>query len=150
MTKSPSTGPAWTDWLWPLALAVTITLASGGPVASGPDIPHLDKVVHLLVFGLLATLIARIESVRHWLWLGRGWAIILTSIFGGLDEYRQSFTSTRYMEFGDWVADTLGAALAVTLYIHWTWYRRFLETPVRRKQQQVETGETTVPDKSNP
>jgi hypothetical protein len=39
------------------------------------------------------------------------------------------------MEFADWVADTLGAAVAVVVYLRWNGYRRVLEMPLRRRHQ---------------
>jgi hypothetical protein len=46
----------------------------------------------------------------------------------------------------DWVADTLGAALAVTLYARWGWYRRWLEMPVGAHKRRVENPAANVPD----
>jgi VanZ family protein len=58
------------------------------------------------------------------------WAIVIVSIFGLSDELHQHFTPGRSMEFMDWVADTLGATLAVGLYTYWAWYRKLLEAPL--------------------
>jgi hypothetical protein len=53
------------------------------------------------------------------------------------------------MEFDDWLADTLGAALAVILYLRWTSYRRLLETPVgRRRQPRVEISQESRPNQT--
>jgi VanZ family protein len=57
-------------------------------------------------------------------------AIVIVSIFGLSDELHQHFTPGRSMEFMDWVADTLGATLAVGLYTYWAWYRKLLEAPL--------------------
>ena len=54
------------------------------------------------------------------------------SLFGATDEWHQSFVPGRASEVKDWVADTLGAALAVSLYAGWGRYRRLLETSVVR------------------
>ena len=51
--------------------------------------------------------------------------------FGVSDEVHQSFTPGRSMEIADWVADTLGATVAVLAYTRWTAYRQRLESPVR-------------------
>jgi hypothetical protein len=58
------------------------------------------------------------------------WAIVIVSAFGLSDELHQHFTPGRSMEFMDWVADTLGATLAVGLYTYWAWYRKLLEAPL--------------------
>ena len=88
----------------------------------GPDVAGLDKVVHLLAFGLLATAIYRLLPRR------KGWLVVLVvSLFGASDEWHQSFTVGRSVEVADWVADTLGGAIAVVVYRYWTWYRNLLE-----------------------
>lgn len=110
-------------------LAATVVIASGRSQVSAPPITHIDKIAHFGVFGLLATLIARCPGVsrfRH--------AIIIVSLFGITDEFRQSFTPGRSVEFSDWMADTLGALLAVSLYAFWPWYRRLLEFPLIRRR----------------
>ncbi len=128
-------------WLWAVAVMVTVFFASGQSQVASPGIVDFDKVAHGLVFGLIATLIARSFSRRSWMWA----AILLTSAYGGADEIRQGFTAGRSVEFADWVADTTGAALAVTLYLRWAWYRRVLEMPLFRRKRQVEKSPAPVP-----
>jgi VanZ family protein len=119
---------------WPLVLAAVIAWESMVAVPSvGPPWLSFDKLAHAGVFGLLATTIARLEPARRWPLLGPLWAIILVSVFGIATEFLQSLTPLRSMEYSDWVADTLGAALAVVLYLRWTWYRRLLERPAGRR-----------------
>ena len=60
-------------------------------------------------------------------WKGVFIAILITSLYGIIDEYRQMHTAGRYVEFKDWLADTSGAALASILYFKWDWYSRLLE-----------------------
>jgi VanZ family protein len=121
-------------WLWAVAMAVTVFFASGQSQVAAPSIVNFDKVAHALVFGLIATLAGRSFHRRRRVWL----AILLTSAYGAFDEVRQSFTAGRSVEVADWVADTAGAALAVTLYQLWSWYRRLLETPLFIRKQRVE------------
>lgn len=129
-------------WLWALALAGTLVLASGN---TPPQIPGsfigLDKIAHFSLFGLLATLVLRADPVWGRL-RSRGWiAILAVSLFGITDEWHQSFTPGRAVEFADWIADTAGAALATTLYLRWGWFRRLLETPLRlRRRKPVAEG----------
>lgn len=116
---------------WPLLLAATILVASGRPAVETPFvIPHGDKFLHFLAFGLLGTLVLR--SAPVWTMpLGRRWvAIAAVSAFGIADEFRQSFTPGRFVEVLDWLADTLGAAVAVSLYLGWPRYRALLEKPL--------------------
>jgi VanZ family protein len=85
-----------------------------------------DKIVHFLVFGLLATVTLRalrIESPRSRAVV----AVLLVSLFGASDELHQYFTPGRSCDVFDWVADTLGASLAVSLYLFWPAWRRLLE-----------------------
>jgi hypothetical protein len=112
---------------WPFILAGLIFVASGHQAASGPDITGSDKVVHMGVFGLLATLFCRLGHG----WKAAAWGFLVASTYGALDEWHQSFVPYRSSEVADWIADTVGAALAVILYTGWLGYRRWLETPLR-------------------
>jgi VanZ family protein len=112
---------------WPLVFAALIFIASERPAPSGPDVAGTDKAVHFVVYGVLATMTCR---------LGNGWpaaarAVLATACFGALDEWHQSFVPARSAEFADWIADTLGAIVAVILYTAWPRYRRWLELPIR-------------------
>lgn len=118
-------------WLWPALLATAIVVASGRGQVAAPHIVNFDKAAHFFVFGLLATLVARNGFVP-----GRAWLPILAvSVFGLTDEWHQSFTPGRSVEFDDWAADTLGAAVAVTAYAVWPWYRTLLEHALWRRRQ---------------
>lgn len=103
-----------------------IVAASGQSQVAGPPVVNIDKLVHFTIFGLLATTVVRCPGVRRY----RN-AIIAVSLFGIADEFRQSFTPGRYVEFADWLADTAGALTAVSLYVYWARYRRLLEMPLR-------------------
>ena len=116
--------------LWPIALASTIVYSSGG---AGPQLPKIlqlvaiDKIVHFFIFGLLATLILRVfDNNRPHLKYALI-AFIVTSLFGLIDEYHQYLNPYRYFEWADWVADTLGAVVAVIAYLSLLPYRRLLE-----------------------
>ena len=95
---------------------------------AAPQIVDFDKFAHFSVYGLLGSLVYRCRAGRRWAW----WAVLLVSVFGGTDELHQSFTPGRSMEWADWICDTTGAALAVSLYARWTWYRRLLECRLNR------------------
>ena len=123
------------ETLWPFLLAGTITFCSGyAAVHLENDWLAPDKVGHFALYGALATALVRVERLRRWVLLGGWWAILLASAYGLGDEFRQSFTIVRLFEWDDWIADTLGAALAVALYLRWPSYRRLLETPILRKR----------------
>jgi VanZ family protein len=128
-------------WLWAVALAATVFFASGRGQVAAPDVIGFDKLAHFAVFGLIATLVGRSFRRRRWVWR----AILLVSAYGAIDEIRQSFTPGRSVEVADWLADTLGACVAVTLYQLWPWYRRLLETPIFRRKLRVEKTSAAVP-----
>jgi len=130
-------------WFWPLALATTIVFASGGEVAS-PAIVGIDKVAHFGLFGLLAMLVVRNGFPPRRAWI----AVAMVSLFGLTDEWHQSFTPGRYVEIADWVADTLGAIVAVMVYVRWPRVRGWLETPLPLRQRRIEKTTTLVPNQS--
>ncbi len=117
-------------WLWPLLIAVTIFGASSRSHVAAPPVANVDKYGHFLVYGLLATLTARLGNGGR----AAAAALVATSIFGLTDEWHQSFVPGRSCDVWDWVADTSGAALAVTLYAGWPWYRRQLEQDLRQRR----------------
>ncbi len=106
-----------------------IVIASSCSHVASPDIVYIDKVAHLLVYGLLATLVARNLPAERRVWL----AILAVSFFGVTDEWHQSFTPGRSAEVADWAADTVGAVIAAVLYARWAWYRQLLERPLHRR-----------------
>ncbi len=70
------------------------------------DLPFVDKVVHAVVFGVLGALL-HLATAKPWL------SIFLTSLYGVTDEWHQMSTVGREADPWDWVADTVGAILAV-------------------------------------
>lgn len=117
-------------WLWPILLAATIFFASSQSSVAGPDVPGIDKVEHGLIYGLLATLLARIPAIGRSRGLGYWLGVVIASLYGITDEFHQSFTPGRSVELADWAADTTGALLAVTVYVCWRMYRAVLEAPL--------------------
>ena len=122
-------------------MAATIIVASSRSQMAAPQIVDFDKFAHFSVYGLLGSLVLRCRTGRHW----AVWAVLIVSAFGGTDELHQSFTPGRSMEWADWICDTTGAALAVSLYARWTWYRRLLECRLNRPR-----AENSVPSASAP
>jgi VanZ family protein len=120
-----------TRFAWVIALAATIiTASSQSRIATPVEVDHSDKIVHALAFGLLATLLYRSWPAppvpRRW----AIWTVIWVSLFGVTDELHQSFTLDRQADVLDWVADTVGALLAIGVYTRLAVWRRFLETRV--------------------
>ena len=69
--------------------------------------PPLDKVAHAVSFGVLA-LLFYFATRRALL------SILLASLYGVTDEFHQSLVPGRDADLFDWMADTLGAALAIS------------------------------------
>ncbi|HEX9082662.1 MAG TPA: VanZ family protein [Holophagaceae bacterium] len=106
-------------WILPLAAAAVIFwLSSRSTYPAGLELaPPLDKLAHASVFGLLAltldwslrrTLPGLPMYKRHLL------VVILVSLYGASDEWHQAFVPGRDCEVGDWIADSLGAVVALT------------------------------------
>lgn len=133
----------WKGWLWPVLLGATIVFASSRSGVEGPEIEGIDKVAHFFLFGLLASLV-----VRNGFLPGYGWlAVVCVSAFGITDEWHQNFTPGRSVEVADWIADTLGALVAVTLYARWTAYRSLLERSLNSAPEtRVEKSATMLPN----
>jgi len=132
-------------YLWPVLLALAIFAASSAQGLASPDLGfefRKDKLAHFLVFGLVATAILRTPKLRNLSWRSLSIAVLITSAYGACDEFRQSFTPGRSVEFADWVADTLGAIVAVTVYARWHGYRRWLESPIPRRRKNSSASQT--------
>ena len=114
---------------WPIALALTVAYCSSSAVPETFALMMFkwDKVVHFGIFGLMATLLARLRWVQHRAPLGAYAAVLLVAVFAATDELHQSFTPGRCCDFYDWLAVTLGAATFVVLYVRSTAYRTLLE-----------------------
>lgn len=121
-----------------------IVVASGRSEVASPDLVDFDKVAHFGVFGLLAILVVRNGIPPRLAWI----AVLAVSLFGLTDEWHQSFTPGRAVEFADWVADTLGAIVAVTIYVRWPRARAWLEHPLWRRQRRIEKPDPVVPNQA--
>lgn len=108
--------------IWLFCVLVLILGASSCSSVSAPSLSGIDKVAHFGIFGLLATHLHLSGLTSRRLWL----TILLCSVFGALDEFHQAFTPGRSVDALDWVADTLGAALASFLLSKWGHYRNVL------------------------
>jgi VanZ family protein len=125
-------------WAWPLGFAATIVVESSqSRVVVPAGIWQGDKVVHFLAFGLLATVTLRALRLESARWRAVV-AVVVVSLFGASDELHQHFTPGRSCEVFDWLADTLGAGVAVALYLLWPAWRRLLE--MRPRETKTDTS----------
>lgn len=128
---------------WPFAIMLAVIAASSSSRLATPDLSFTmspDKVAHFLVFGLLATSVLRIPLFFKLGWHGVVAAAVIVSGCGILDEFRQSMTPGRAVELNDWVADTLGAIVAVIVYRYWPLYRSILEWSPFTKKSHTQKG----------
>ena len=104
-----------------MALILCLALA---PAPDGPQIPHLDKLIHMVLWGAMAGLFL----VG---WPGRArWALIVCALHGAATEVMQgTLVLGRSAEWLDWVADVIGAGVVVGLAV-WAQSRRGDATPV--------------------
>ncbi|MBF0184504.1 MAG: VanZ family protein [Magnetococcales bacterium] len=108
----------WARICWPLLLlaysGLIYTLSSAPVLLPGPGFPLKDKLLHAFSYGLLA-LLAWLSGRSWQLSAACWWAFAYASLFGASDEWHQYFVPGRSAEVGDWLADSLGAALLLLL-----------------------------------
>jgi VanZ family protein len=98
----------------PLVIAAIWFLSSQSTLPQIKGIFGIDKLQHMLAFAILAAAAALWFPLG--LWHRRGILIMLAivaiaSVYGGIDEYHQSFVPGRNSSIWDWLADTLGALI---------------------------------------
>lgn len=141
MSRLANNTRAVSPYAWPASLALAIFAVSSVQRVAAPSIGFnlsVDKVAHFCVFGLVATAVLRTPALKGCRKRDIICALLITSGYGALDEFRQSFTPGRSVEFDDWLADTLGALVAVLTYAKWTWYRNLLEFRVVNRKKPTE------------
>jgi VanZ family protein len=103
-----------------IAFAILMVAVSSFPDVQLPSIGtgDLDKLLHVLEYGLLGFLVARgwgpwRAGSRHaaGIWIP---AMILLA-FAAADEYHQHWIPGRWPEWWDWAADTAGIVIGYTL-----------------------------------
>lgn len=115
-------------WIGPV-LGVYWLIAFSGthlPGNSLPSRPWGDKLDHMAGYFILGALICLWLSLsRPWIRFAPLWALALGLGYGAVDEITQPIVF-RVADFGDWVADSIGATagvaaatLAVTLRRRW-------------------------------
>ncbi len=93
---------------------VLIFAASAIPNSDGSrGLGPWDKLAHLLVYGVLAILLARaIFGDTLTAWRQIAFVTILATLFGLSDEFHQSFVAGREAGVDDLIADAVGGFLA--------------------------------------
>ena len=102
-------------WAPAVLWALTLVVLTSWPNPGVPQVGQGDKVVHALLYGVLAWLVARAEP--RWAASTARAVPVLAAIaaFAAVDEWHQRFVPGRSASVDDWAADCVGAALALTL-----------------------------------
>ena len=107
-------------WLPPVAYCLLIFFQSSLPAAAPlPDVPLMDKWVHLVGYALLGALFDRAFR-RQWPRAPRRrlfWAAVAaTALYGASDEIHQYFVPFRHADPLDAAADALGGLLGAAAW----------------------------------
>ena len=107
-------------WYWGPAIAA---MAAIFMASSFPTVPRVvrdasDLLLHFVAYAGLAVLVIRAIASGRWsaLTLGsflKAWSV--SAGYGVTDEVHQYFVPGRYASVADWVADALGAAVALAI-----------------------------------
>jgi VanZ family protein len=108
-------------WLWgPVAVIAggifMLSNMSGG--ADLPSFPHIDKLAHIIVFGLLGLTVVRAFSrLLSWRPMQVSLlSIVVVTAYGASDELHQHFIPQRTVELLDVGADAIGVTLACLVW----------------------------------
>ena len=123
---------------WPGLLMATLVFASHWQVPPAmPDLSFLtpDKTVHFFVYGLLATLCARLVPIEAGVGKIFRLGFLLAVGFGLVDECVQALNPVRDFSLYDLLADAAGSAVALLCYLYWPFYRNLLEARLWRRKE---------------
>lgn len=97
--------------------AALLFAESSIPAQAFPESPILaqDKLIHMGIYGVFGFLLYRGLRLRGPASATvAGWVtLIVCSLYGASDEFHQHFVPGRSMDVYDWLADTIGVALAI-------------------------------------
>jgi len=102
----------WTPVFLYMAFIFYLSSQTAVPGPSTPPFPHYDKVIHMVMFGVLSLLFFgawKYEKTSS----PYVYAIIFTIMYGVLDEFHQSFVPGRTPDVFDAVADGIGSLIVL-------------------------------------
>jgi VanZ family protein len=108
-------------WLAVIVCGALIYLGSSRPLPADyvPPVPHLDKTLHFVAYGVLALLCFRAMWAKRddpapaWVLL---LGVVLAGAYGACEELHQSFIPGRDASVYDVIANGLGAVAAAVLW----------------------------------
>ncbi len=107
-------------WLPVFIYCLLIFLQSSYPSPQTvPDVPHMDKFLHFVVYGILGILFFRAYStlrIKNNVNLTIIFSILSSGLYGISDELHQYFVPYREAELMDALANLLGSIGGVTVY----------------------------------
>lgn len=119
-------------WFAPILWAATLFFLSAQSKLPeiAPTIRNIDKLEHVVAYGLLGTLVVLALRKAHGLNLSRAvlLTVLITSAYGATDEWHQYYVPNRSCDVLDWVADTFGGVLAAGVYFAYESRRSTKET----------------------
>lgn len=137
--KKPSLPRLTALYLFPLLLygGLIFYLSAQPPPEEMPFFPHVDKVAHVLEYGILGFLMARFLRALQ----GQRASLLLATLlcfgYGILDEVHQAFVAARTFSFLDMGADLLGSFLGAMAYrkinARWRDFRQKRAAKVEKK-----------------
>ena len=101
-----------------LAWMAVLFYLSHQPTLETPALfPGQDKLFHALAYGVLGFLLlgSLVPATDGFTSIQIRSSILIASLYGISDEFHQYFIPGRSSDAWDWVADTLGAVIAVSL-----------------------------------
>lgn len=144
---------SWAPVLVWMAVILALSSQSDVPARANPQTGETirptfaaAKLAHIVEYGVLGLLLLRaLLSERGGARLSLGAAVVvavvLSSLFGGLDELRQSFVPRREPSLADVGLDTVSALAAAAIAAAWLRYRQLRRTALALARSAAAGGE---------
>ena len=109
-------------WLPVIGLCTLIFIQSAFASSERiPRWPYFDKLLHLIVYGILGALVCRASNTIESMHLHRLRlfliGVLTTTLYGLSDEWHQSFVPGRSAAAADLLADLVGAVVGCAIWI---------------------------------